>query len=100
MSIARYATLEEAASALVIGQKALGQRMSHDSALMVLKHVFTGAENAGAPDPLEQVAWAVDLLNGLNPMELAASPRALTPMLGGGPLTGLEPMLGGDRAVR
>lgn len=97
---ARYATLEEAATALVNGQRALGQRMSHDSALLILKHVFTGAQNAGAPDPLQQVAWAVDLFNGLDPLELSTLPTALAPMLSmGHRLTGLEPMLGGDRSL-
>ena len=101
MSSARYASLEEAATALVSGQKALGQRMNHESALLILKHVSTGAEKAGAPDPLELVAWAVDLLNGLDPLKLAAHPLALAPMLSAGQrLTGLEPMLGGDRNVR
>lgn len=95
----RYNTLEEAATALVIGQKALGQRISHDKALLVLRHVFNGAQKAGAPEPLEQVTWAVDLFNGLNPLQLASSPLTLTPMLGGSPLTGLEPMLGGDRRL-
>lgn len=98
MSLARYASLEEAAAALVDGQKALGQRLNYQSALLVLEHVSNGALNAGAPDPLEQVAWAVDLLNGLNPIELIRKPTALAPMLSlGHGLTGLEPMLGGKR---
>ena len=94
----RFTTLEEAATALVSGQRALGQRMTHDSAMFLLRSVYTGAEKAGAPQPLEMVATAVDLLNGLNLHQLAAHPLALAPMLGGGQsLTGLEPMLGGER---